>query len=197
MTTPSREIELKFLLDAAGAAAVLAALPPGDTVVKDMVATYFDTADQWLRRSGFGLRVRRTGAEGIQTLKSALDDDGGRDEWEWRVDADAPDTTLLAETPAALPADAPLAALFTVTSRRTLRMIETDGALIELVIDDARVEVGGRRDAFLELELELKSGPAAALATLAARLSTVAALTPTDLTKAGRGFHLLDNPDQT
>ncbi len=196
MSKPTREIELKFLLDAAAAAAVLAALPPGETVVADMVAIYFDTPDRRLRRNGFGLRVRRTGERRIQTLKAALGDDGGRDEWEWPVETDTPDAALLAGTPAALPAGTALVPLFTVTSRRTLRMVETDGALIELVIDDARVEAGGRRETFLELELELKGGDAAALATLAARLSRVAALTPTDLTKAGRGFRLLGAGDQ-
>lgn len=196
MTTPTREIELKFLLDAATARAVLTALPPGETIVKDMVATYFDTADHWLRRAGFGLRVRRSGGERIQTLKAGIEDDGGRDEWEWPVERDTPDEALLAGTPAALPAGTTLVPLFTVTSRRTLRMVEADGALIELVIDDARVEAGGRRETFLELELELKAGEAAALTTLAARLSRVAALTPTDLTKAGRGFRLLGAGDQ-
>lgn len=191
MTTPTREIELKFLLDADAAAAVLAALPPGETVVADMVAIYFDTPDHRLRRDGFGLRVRRSSGERIQTLKAALGDDGGRDEWEWPVETDAPDLALLAGTPAALPAGTALVPLFTVSSRRTLRMVETDGALIELVIDDARVEAGGRRETFLELELELKAGEAAALTTLAARLSKVAVLTPTDLSKAGRGFRLL------
>lgn len=191
MATPTREIELKFLLEAAAAAAVLAALPAGETVVKDMVATYFDTADHWLRRNGFGLRVRRSGGERIQTLKAGVEQDGGRDEWEWPVEADTPDPALLAATPAALPAGTTLVPLFTVTSRRTLRMVEADGALIELVIDDARVEAGGRRETFLELEVELKAGEAAALATLAARLSKVAVLTPTDLSKAGRGFRLL------
>jgi len=197
MTTPTREIELKFLLDAAGAQAVLTALPPGETTVKDMVATYFDTADHWLRRAGFGLRVRRSGGERIQTLKAGIEQDGGRDEWEWPVETDAPDAALLATTPAALPAGAALAPLFTVTSRRTLRMVRVDGALIELVIDDARVEAGDSADVFLELELELKAGEAAALETLAARLSAVADLTPTDLTKAGRGYRLLGAADQT
>ena len=196
MTTPTREIELKFLLDASAARAVLAALPPGETVVKDMVATYFDTADHGLRRRGFGLRVRGSGGERIQTLKSALGDDGGRDEWEWPVDRDTPDRALLADTPAHLLGDETLVPLFTVTSRRTLRMVQTDGALIELVIDDARVEAGDRVETFLELELELKAGEASALATLAARLSVVATLTPTDLTKAGRGYRLIGSHDQ-
>jgi inorganic triphosphatase YgiF len=113
------------------------------------------------------------------------------------VEADAPDVTLLAGTPAALPAGAALLPLFTVSRRRALRMVQVEGALIELVIDDARVEAGGRVDAFLELELELKDGEPAALSRLAAQLSAVADLTPTELTKAGRGYRLLGAPDQT
>jgi inorganic triphosphatase YgiF len=76
-------------------------------------------------------------------------------------------------------------------------MVEADGALIELVIDDAEVEAGERRERFLELELELKAGETAALSRLAARLSAVTPLTPTDLTKAGRGFRLLGIADVT
>jgi ribosome maturation factor RimP len=74
---------------------------------------------------------------------------------------------------------------------------EADGALIELVIDDARVEAADCVDAFLELELELKAGDVGALEALAARLSAVARLTPTGLTKAGRGFRLLGAGDLT
>lgn len=197
MTTPTREIELKFLLDAPAADAVLAALPPGETAVVDMAATYFDTADHWLRRNGFGLRVRRTGGDRVQTLKSALGADGGRDEWEWPVEQDAPDPALLAKTPAALPPGATLVPLFTVTSRRTLRMVEADGALVELVIDAAAVRAGDQVETFLELELELKAGAVAALETLASRLSAVAELIPTDLTKAGRGYRLLRRRAET
>ena len=115
MTLPAREIELKFLLDRADIGTILAALPPGETRVKDMVAVYYDTADDWLRRHGYGLRVRRTGETCIQTLKSALGDDGGRDEWEWPVPDDAVDLALLANTPAALPKDLTLEPKFTVT----------------------------------------------------------------------------------
>lgn len=191
MTAPAREIELKFLLDAAGATAVLAALPPGDTTVQALHATYFDTADHTLSRRGFGLRVRRSGDRRIQTLKSAAGDDGGRDEWEWRIDGDTPDLSLIGATPAALPDGAALVPLFTVTSRRTLRMVEEAGSVIELVIDDGEVRAGGRVEPLLELELELKAGNPAALHALAKRLAAVAPLTPSSVTKAERGYRLL------
>lgn len=191
MTKPNREIELKFLLDAAAAEAVLAALPPGETTVKDLVATYYDTADHALSRGGFGLRVRRSGDKRTQTLKSALGDDGGRDEWDWSVTTDTPDLGLLAATPAPVGPDTVLEPQFTVRSRRTIRLLREGASEIELVIDDAEVSAGDRRDAFLELELELISGGPTDLQRLAERLSTVATLTPSSVTKAERGFKLL------
>ncbi|MES2033825.1 MAG: CYTH domain-containing protein [Pseudomonadota bacterium] len=191
MAAPNREIELKFLLDETAVAAVLASLPPGETAVKDLVAVYYDTEDRWLGRHGFGMRVRRTGATCVQTLKSALGDDGGRDEWDWPVPTDAPEPALLAETPAALPAGATLRPMFTVRSRRTIRLLHEDGSEIELVIDDAEITAGGRTEAFLELEIELKSGDVAALQSLAERLGRVATLRPSNVTKAERGFTLL------
>lgn len=191
MTQPNREIELKFLLEASAVPAVLAALPPGEAAMKDLVAVYYDTADHWLSRHGYGLRVRRTGDRRVQTLKSALGDDGGRDEWDWPVETDRPDAALLGQTTAILPADAVLVPLFTVRSRRTIRMIETAQATIELVIDDASVSAGDQTDAFLELELELISGDRAALATLGDQLAAHATLTPSSVTKAERGFALL------
>lgn len=191
MTAPAREIELKLLLDRADVEALLAALPPGETAVKAMAAIYYDTADGWLGRNGFGLRVRRTGDKRIQTLKSALGEDGGRDEWEWPVATDAAEPALLVETPAMLPPGVALAPQFTVTVTRTVRIVETDGARIEIALDDGEVQAGGRTEAFLELELELLSGAPQALDALAARLGARVALTPSTVTKAERGFRLL------
>lgn len=192
MTQPAREIELKFLPAWADVAALMAALPPGETAVKAMVAIYFDTADGALRRGGFGLRVRRTGDKRIQTLKSALGPDGGRDEWDWPVASDVADVALLADTPAALPPGALLVPQFVVTVSRTIRVVSEGEARIEIALDDGEVAAGERREAFLELELELLSGPAAALHSLADRLQAKVALMPNTVTKAERGFRLRD-----
>lgn len=191
MTAPAREIELKFLLARSDVEALLAALPPGETAVKAMTAIYYDTADGWLGRSGFGLRVRRTGDRRVQTLKSAIGDDGGRDEWEWPVASDLADPDLLAGTPAALPEGTMLAPQFTVTVSRAVRIVETAEARIEIALDDGEVQAGGRREAFLELELELLSGAPQALDRLADQLRARVTLTPSTVTKAQRGFRLL------
>ena len=191
MIRPGREIELKFLLEPTEVPALLAAMPPGESVVKAMTAIYYDTDDGRLRRLGFGLRVRRTGEVRIQTLKSVLGADGGRDDWEWPVASDAADPALLTDTPAALPADLILEPQFAVTVRRTVRIVEIPGARIEIALDDGEVLAGGRREPFLELELELLSGPASALGRLATRLQAQVGLTPSTVTKAERGFRLL------
>ena len=191
MTVPAREIELKFLLDRQAIPALLDALPPDESRVKAMVAIYYDTADGWLRRQGFGLRVRRTGETRIQTLKSAPGADGGRDEWEWPVASDLADPALLADTPAALPDGLILEPKFTVTVSRTVRIVESHGARIEIAVDDGVVEAGGRREAVLELELELLSGAPDALNRLAADLGVQIPLTPSQVTKAERGYRLL------
>ena len=197
MAAPNREIELKFLLTPEGAAAVLAALPSGEAGPADLVATYYDTADRGLGRRGFGLRVRRSGGRRTQTLKSALGADGGRDEWDWIVESDRPDPALLSHTPAALPVGADLLPMFTVRSRRTTRVVREGNSLIELVIDDAEVTAGDRTEAFLELEIELKSGDPAALTALAGRLAEHARLIPSAMTKAERGFTLLEAGRET
>ena len=191
MTLPAREIELKFLLARADIDALLAALPPGATAVKAMTAIYYDTADRWLGRNGFGLRVRRTGRRYVQTLKSAPGDDGGRDEWEWDVPDETPSPGLLVATPAALPARMALLPQFTVNVSRTVRVVQAGEARVEVALDDGEVVAGDRREPILELELELLSGPTSALHAFAASLRETVSLIPGTVTKAERGFRLL------
>lgn len=192
MSQPQREIELKFLLGRESIGPVLAALPAGETREKVLEAVYYDTADRWLGRHGFGLRVRRSGEAFIQTLKSAPGPDGGRGEWEWPVASAAVEPALLETTPAALPDGLALVPCFSVLTRRAIRDIAIGGAEIELALDEGEVVAGDRREPFLELELELRAGPPAALFDLARELSAAAPLTLSHVTKAERGFALAE-----
>ena len=67
------------------------------------VTTYFDTPDHALAQAGLSLRVRRTEGKRVQTLKanpkSGVTAD--RAEWEWPVQQDEPDLSLLTQTPIA------------------------------------------------------------------------------------------------
>lgn len=188
MTTPGREIELKFLLDPDQVEAVLPLLAGGDR--DDLAAVYFDTPDQRLAGTGFGLRVRRSGKGRVQTLKAAATVEGGRSEWEWPVTGDQPDPALLAGTPGALGDGEALVPVFAVWVERLTRRVEHQGADIELALDRGEVIAGDRTTPVLELELELKAGTPAALFDLARGLMETAPLRLSTVSKAERGYRL-------
>jgi inorganic triphosphatase YgiF len=185
------EIELKFLIAPQSADEILSRLE-GREAVKQLDATYFDTADHALRRAGFGLRVRDGEGGRKQTLKSASA--GGvfaRGEWESAVVGPEPDRDLLAKTPAhkVINGDA-LAPVFATNVRRVTRMIERDGAVIEAALDRGELLAGEDRAGVCELELELKAGAPRVLFDLARDLAVHAPLRLSLVSKAERGYAL-------
>jgi triphosphatase len=135
------------------------ALLKGEGAVRQLDATYFDTADHALRKAGFGLRVRDGEGGRKQTLKSASA--GGvfsRGEWEEAIAGPDPDRDALARTPAAAMLDGEaLAPVFTTRVERTVRLVQVGEAVIEAALDRGELSADGRRAAVCELELELKS----------------------------------------
>jgi len=191
------EIELKFLIAPEASSEILARLE-GREAVRQLDATYFDTADHALRRAGFGLRIRDGENGRKQTLKSASS--GGvfaRGEWESPVAGPEPDRDLLARTPAAKVIDgADLVPVFATHVRRVTRLIARDGATIEAALDQGELLADDRRKEVSELELELKSGPAHVLFDLAREVAAHAPLRLSLISKAERGYALaLDEPD--
>ena len=186
-----REIELKFLILPETAEAILGALD-GEGAVRQLDATYYDTADHALRRAGFGLRVRDGEGGRKQTLKSASA--GGvfsRGEWEETISGPAPDRDALARTPVGeMLAEATLSPVFTTRVERVIRMIRNGETLIEAALDRGRLSAGGHHAAVCELELELKMGDAAALFDLARTLARHAPLRLSLISKAERGYGL-------
>jgi inorganic triphosphatase YgiF len=185
------EIELKFLIAPQSADEVLSRLD-GREAVKQLDATYFDTADHALRKAGFGLRVRDGEGGRKQTLKSASS--GGvfaRGEWESAVVGPEPDRDLLAKTPAhqVINGDA-LTPVFATNVRRVTRMIERDGAVIEAAFDQGELLAGDDRAGVCELELELKAGAPRVLFDLARDLAVHAPLRLSLVSKAERGYAL-------
>lgn len=185
------EIELKFLIAPEASSEILARLA-GREAVRQLDATYFDTADHALRKAGFGLRIRDGENGRKQTLKSASS--GGvfaRGEWESAVAGPEPDRDLLARTPAAKAVNgAALIPVFAANVRRVTRLIECDGATIEAALDQGELLADGRRAGVSELELELKAGPARALFDLARDLAAHAPLRLSLVSKAERGYAL-------
>jgi triphosphatase len=160
-----------------------------------LTAVYFDTADDALERAGLSLRVRRTRARRIMTLKWTL---GEKDPFA-RCEAEAllPDenlnielfeTEVAARVIAAAGGEILLPKFETRVRRRSgeLRLGET---LIEIALDDGEIVVGQKRSRIAECEFELKEGDPATLFSLAAQL-TNAGLTLNPLQKSQRGYLL-------
>jgi len=197
MADEPREIELKFAIPASRAAEVLASIAAlADAEPRPLTSTYYDTDKGVLRRAQMALRVRGDGGKYIQTLKDAGDGALSRGEWEKPVKSARPDLGALKKTPAAglLPKGAKLTPSFVVeVRRRTADVIEGESR-IELAFDHGVAKAKGREAAFVELELELKSGPQWGLFALARRLAGTGDLTLSFTTKAARGSALARPP---
>src|SRR5579883_2086649 len=128
------ELKLNFPPEAETALArhpALRSASVGPPEKRRIVTTYFDTESEALKARGLSLRVRRADSERIQTVKS--EGDGGlaasRGEWEWAIDGERPDLSLLETTPLAerlprLVADdlQPIVVTDVVRTQRTLRL---------------------------------------------------------------------------
>lgn len=194
----ARETELKLKLDKhqvpslKRALARLGAKPAGPITLENI---YYDTPELKLHAARIALRLRRSGENLLQTVKSAGHSKAGlsrRNEWEtpWRghfdfsAVEDAPTRALL-ETCA--PALAPI---FATDFKRSLWHYAAGDGEIEIALDDGAIKIGAYSEPLHELELELKRGPASALETLRDTLQKSVMLTPEDASKAERGYRL-------
>lgn len=188
------EVELKLALKPQDAA-TLAKAGLGEPRTARQWSVYFDTANRDLSKAGLSLRIRRSGGKRIQTVKARGTGSVGlfaRSEWERSVADDNPildDTTI----PTLLGGSvAALAPAFAVDIERRSWVINEGDTIIDLVLDRGDVVAGDRRSAICEIELELKHGDPAALYALAHRLDAAAPVRVGVLTKAERGYALLD-----
>lgn len=183
------ETELKFLLTR-DAAERLKQGEFADAMVRDLASLYYDTEEGAIWRAGYTLRLRRTGGGWVQTLKGR-----GPGLSRFEDEAPAPERTLdearLKGGPIGkVVKGARLTPQFETRVRRRTRLIEAEGAVIELALDEGEILAGLSRQPILELELELKSGRAAALFAQARRLSGEAGLRLSLISKSERGHAL-------
>ncbi len=189
------EIELKLGVAWSDVAQLTASSVWTDQEPRTLISIYFDTGDQHLRRAGLTLRLRA----GIQTLKVMVPEAAGlfeRAEWEHPVRGQAPDLSLLSQTPLATVdlGTNRLQPVFLIrVDRRTALIRPTPDCQIELALDIGRVEAGGRVQDFAELELELLEGPRRALFDLALSMAVQTRLLASSQSKADRGFAMLAN----
>ena len=195
------EVELKFAI-ARGDVRRFMRLPELQSVrprTERLVSIYFDTADEALAARSMSLRLRRAGDRWEQALKGGGGVKGGlhaRGEWQFESDGSldlAPfRQTPLARMPHAATLHERLAEMFRVDLERTTWELEpVRGVRMEVALDDGAVHHRGREDRVLEVEIESKAGPPAAIFELAERFLSRVALHPSAVTKAARGYRLL------
>jgi triphosphatase len=198
------ETELKLSLSAPELPRLLAhplLAQRGDT--QRLLNTYFDTPELALQLRRMAVRERLAGEQWLLTVKTAGQSTGGlsrRQEWEGQTTPGAlqfdtlVDDAALAQDLMALRPN--LRALFCTDFERQRWVIEHAGAQIEVALDQGHIHVPGTglTEPLLELELELLSGPEAALLTLADLLRQTplgpVVLVPSDASKAQRGMAL-------
>ncbi|WP_189607572.1 CYTH domain-containing protein [Saccharospirillum salsuginis] len=157
---------------------------------------YFDTPDQQLTAAGAALRLRRDEGRCVQTLKTRGSNIGGlhqRDEWEF----ERPDGRIdLSELPASALPDGltvdRLQPLFGTHFNRHRWLLDYQGASIEVVLDEGRILTQDTEQPISEVELELKTGQLSALLDLSLQLTERVPMVPSDMSKAERGYRLLD-----
>ena len=195
-----QEVELKLEVATSDLDAVARALADAGFALKkqDQQSTYFDTPDTDLRTAGVSLRIRTARGKRVQTVKAQGASAAGlfaRPEWEVPVPDDTPVLDDGAAPLRALLTQAALRALrpaFSVRVTRRSGVGAVDGARIEAAVDLGEVTAGDRTSPVAEIELELLEGPPAALFALARQLDSVALVRIGVLTKAERGYRLLD-----
>jgi inorganic triphosphatase YgiF len=162
-----------------------------------LVNTYYDTGDRRLRQRGLVLRVRERDGRFVQTVKSDSQPDAGalaRGEWEDSISGPEP-SPAAPESGRFITSDlvGALVPLFqTEVRREAIDLIPRPGTRIEAAIDRGEIRAPGRaaREPISEVELELKSGPSAALYDLALDLLRVAPVRLEPRSKAERGYRL-------
>ena len=200
---PHVEIELKLLVDPDRLkdfedAPAIAANARGKGSRKQLKSVYYDTPERTLWRNGLTLRVRKSGARFLQTVKAESGDDPlRRGEWEASVPSFAPDLAL------AMPFIAPklradleaerLEAIFTSEIRRHTRMIDLPSGTVEVAFDQGVLKAGNRALPVNEIELELKDGSRLAIYELALRLAEHGPVQPSIRSKSARGFDLAED----
>ncbi|WP_413111175.1 CYTH domain-containing protein [Thaumasiovibrio sp. DFM-14] len=163
---------------------------------------YFDTPDKQLRQHDIGLRIRRFDDVSVQTLKTAGRVVAGlhqRPEYNAELVGDAIDLSLhpkdaWPDTLNVAQLQAELQPIFSTNFTRQQWLVALDdGSQVEIAFDVGEVIAGDKTDPICEVELELKSGQAEALFSLARQLCAEGGMRLGNLSKAARGYRLAAN----
>ena len=167
--------------------------------------TYLDTETRAILAKGYACRRRELEGNLSITLKAVKRVEGAihrREEWEVQLPADLP--------PAQWPdgpvrarvlrwaGEAPLQPLFDLRQVRTVRAVnQGERQVADLSLDEVQVAAGDRKQAYFELEVELKpEGSEAELTAIAACLQSEWGLCPENRSKFERALLFVSEADE-
>ncbi|WP_371195659.1 inorganic triphosphatase [Glaciecola sp. SC05] len=160
---------------------------------------YYDTPDQLLGKRRMGFRVRAIDGGYEQTVKTQGQVQGGlhqRPEYNVTLAAPIPDLhkfdpDIWGDDFDVEKVNRNIAKLFTTHFQRTQFDITTDKGCVELVLDIGEVKTEDDSLQIREIELELKQGEPKMLFDLAQQIALVMPVRLSNITKAGRGYQLI------
>lgn len=202
------ETELKFIIlpqAVLNLVTQVTMLPHQYIPVLSLRNIYFDTETYQLRDWGMGLRIRRCGEQIEMTIKTVGQVIGGlHQRAEYNVNLSLPELDIQRFPADIWPAGCDIAALqhqlrpcFSTCFRRERWLIQYRQSRIEVALDQGEIISGALSDPLHEIELELKSGHSEDLLLLASELAGTGGVRQGRLSKAARGYALLQgNPQQ-
>lgn len=169
------------------------------------VSIYYDNVEQHLRRAGFGLRIRRFSNYYLQTIKSCTPAQEGlhkRQEWETVVNGFTPDFSVFPDLVLRKQLqegnlNQHIIQLFKSDFHRiTWSLTPEKNTIIECALDDGFVASKKNKEAFQEIELELRQGEEKYLFMYADMIQQqIPNVKPLNISKAERGYRLfIDKP---
>ncbi|MCG8707343.1 inorganic triphosphatase [Brenneria sp. 4F2] len=202
----SEEIELKFIVHPDSIESLRTQLSDWQSEyshaehirAQRLTNTYYETADNFLRKQGIGLRIRGENQRYEMTVKTAGKVIGGlhqHPEYNVPLETAALDLNRLPADiwpencdPAALQQS--LAPLFSTDFTREKWVVTYHQSVIEVALDCGEIRAGELSEPLSELEMELKLGQTSDLLELAMEIAEFGGLRQGSLSKAARGYHL-------
>ena len=163
---------------------------------QELTSVYFDTDDFVLREHDISLRVRKAGAQRLQTIKANSSALVARQQWETEIDRDEPKLELARDTALAPLLTAKLTKqlkpIFETRVERVVIPLQIGGSDMELAFDQGCVATADAKLDLAEIEIELKHGDRSEVARLAKKLARTAPVMLSVRAKAELGYGLLN-----
>ena len=203
--TAPREFELKLELEDDAWESLIPArvadgFRRGPAEERRLVSTYFDTPDQALRAAGISLRIRETGGKTLQTVKLQTGVSAGISN-PVEVESEVADATPqigaienkgVRKRLKKLIGGASLAPMFRTDVLRTIQILSGPQGAAELSVDRGSIVTETATAPISEAELELQSGDAQFLLSLAESLFCDMLLQFGQSSKSEQGYRLLN-----